>query len=104
VEGFGICERDVFYESYIRLDVSNVVLVLNVHQQSFTYFGSIIEDCINFNVCFCNLNCLHIRREANQTAYYLAKYALHNLNCIWIEKTSPYIYVVLAFDLLSDFC
>ena len=35
---------------------------------------------------------------------YLAKYALNNLDYLLIEETLPYIYAVLLFDLLSDFC
>jgi hypothetical protein len=30
---------------------------------------------------------VHVRREANQAAHYFAKYALKNLDCIWIEET-----------------
>ena len=33
-------------------DASNVVLVLNVHQRSLNYFGSIIRDCISFKGSF----------------------------------------------------
>jgi len=43
-------------------------------------------------------------REANQAAHYLAKYALKNLDCIWVEETPSCISAVLAFDLLPDFC
>jgi hypothetical protein len=46
---------------------------------------------------------LHVRREANQAAHYLAKYALKNLDSIWVEETPPCISAVLAFDLLPDF-
>ena len=67
-------------------DASNVVLVLNVHQQSPNYLGSIIRDCISLNGSFRSLNFLRGRPEANQTAHYLAKHALKNLDCIWIEK------------------
>jgi len=42
-------------------------------------------------------------REANQAAHYLAKYALENLDCIWVEETLSCISTVLAFDLLPDF-
>jgi hypothetical protein len=77
--------------------------MLNAHQQSSTYGGSIIGDCISFSVCFRSLIFLHVRREPNQTAHYLAKHALHNLDCIWIEETSPCISIVLTFDLLSNF-
>ncbi|AES80502.1 hypothetical protein MTR_7g081250 [Medicago truncatula] len=61
-----------FYESYGR--IRHVVLTLNTHQQSSTYIGSIIEDCISFNVCFRSLNFLHVRCEANQATNYLAKH------------------------------
>jgi len=82
-------------------DAFNTVLALNSHQQSSTYVGSIIGDCISFNVCFRGLNILHVKRETNQTAHYLAKF--HNLDCIWIRETPPCIYAVLAFNLLPDF-
>jgi len=52
-------------------DASNVVLTLNAHQQSSNYVGSIIR--ISFKGSFCSLNFLHVRREANQAAHYLAK-------------------------------
>jgi len=80
-----------------------VVLALNAHQQSPTYVDSIIGDFISFNGCFCSLIFLHVRREANQAAHYLAKCALHTSDCIWIEETPPCISAVLAFDLLPDF-
>jgi len=70
-----------------------VVLVLIVHQKSTTYVGSIIRDCINFNVCFCNLIFLHGRREANQIVYYLAKYPLYNLDCIYGSKKPRHIFL-----------
>jgi len=92
-----------FLNLIAELDASNVVLALNVHQQSSIYVDPIIEDCINFNVCFRSLNFSHVRHETNQYAHYLAKYDLHNLDCIWIEETPPYIPPVLTFDLLSDF-
>jgi hypothetical protein len=59
-----------------------VVLALNAHQQSPNYVGSIIRDCISFKGSFRSLNFSHIRREANQSAHYLAKYALKNLDCV----------------------
>ena len=84
-------------------DAFNVVLVLNAPQQSSNYVGSIIRDCISFKGSFHSLNFLHVRREANQTAHYLAKYALKNLDCIWVEEIPPCISTVLTFDLLPDF-
>ena len=80
-----------------------MVLALNAYQQSPNYVGSIVRDCISFKGSFCSLNFLHVRREANQTAHYLAKYALKSLDCIWVEETPPCISAVLTFDLLPDF-
>jgi hypothetical protein len=71
--------------------------------QSPTYVGSIIGYCISFNCSFCSLIFLHVKREAKQVAHHLAKYDLHNLDCIWIEESEPCIYAILVFDLLSDF-
>jgi hypothetical protein len=76
-----------FLNLMIELNAFNMVLTLNDCQQSFTYVGSIIGDYISFNVYFCSLSFLHIMREANQTAHYLAKCALYNLYCIWIKET-----------------
>jgi len=71
--------KDMFSLNLIaESNASKVVLALNAHQLSSTYIG----DCMNSNACFCNLIFLHVRRETNQTALYLAKYALHNLYCI----------------------
>jgi len=64
-----------------ELDASIMVSALSAHQQSPTYVGSIIEDCINFNVCL-RFFFLHVRRETNQRVHYLTKYALHNLDRI----------------------
>ena len=86
----------------ITSDASNVVLALNAHQQSSNYVGSIIRDCISLKGSFRSLIFLHVRREVNQAAHYLDKYALKNLDCIWIEETSPCISAVLAFDLLPN--
>ena len=80
-----------------------MVLALNVHQQPPNYVGSIIRECISFMSNFRSLIFLHVRRKTNQAAHYLAKYALKNLDCIWIEETSPCISAVMTFDLLSDF-
>ena len=85
-------------------DASNVVQALNTHQQHPNYVGSIIGDFINFNVFYRSLIFLHVRREANQTAHYLAQHSLHNPDCIWIEEIPLCISAVLAFDLLPDFC
>jgi len=89
---FVICEGMSFLNLIEEVDASNVVLALNSHQQYSTYVGSIIGDCIRFNVCFHGLNILHVRCEANQPAHYLAKYALHNFDCIWIGETPPCIF------------
>jgi len=51
---------------------------------------------------FRSLNFSHVRREVNQSTHYLAKYALKNLDCIWIEETPSCISAVSIFDLLSD--
>jgi len=53
-----------FFNFIAESNTSKVVLVLNAHQLSFTYVGSIIGDCISFNACFRNLIFLHARREA----------------------------------------
>jgi len=92
-----------FLNLIAKSDASNVVLALNAHQLSPNYVDSIIQDCISFKDSFRSLNFLHVRREANQAAHYLAKYALKNLDCIWVEETPPCIFVVLAFDLLQTF-
>ena len=92
-----------FFILIAKSDVSNVLLALNVHQQSPNSVGSIIRDCVSFKGSFRSLNFLHVRREVNQAAHYLAKYVLKNLYCIWIEETPSYISAILTFDLLSDF-
>jgi len=75
--------KDMFFLNLIaESDDSNVVQALNTHQQHPNYVGSIIGDCINFNVFFRSLRFLHVRREANQAAHYLAQYSLHNPDCI----------------------
>ena len=102
-KGLEFAKDMCFFESYSIIRCSNVVLALNAHQQSPNYVGSIIRDCISFKGNFLSLNFLHVRREANQTAHYLAKYALKNLDCMWIEETPSYISAILAFDLLPDF-
>jgi len=102
-KGLKFAKEMSFLNLIAESDASNVVLVLNTHQQSSNYVVSIIRDCISFKGSFRSLNFLHVRREANQAAHYLAKYALKNLDCIWIEETPPCISAVLAFDLLPDF-
>jgi len=49
-------------------NASNVVHALNTHQQYPNYVGSIIGDCINFNVFFRSLSFLHVWCETSQTA------------------------------------
>jgi ribonuclease HI len=69
-----------FLNLIVESNASKAVSAFNAHQQSPTYVGSIIRDCISFKDCFRRLNFLHVRREANQAAHYLAKHALHNLD------------------------
>jgi len=64
-----------------ELDASNVVLMLDAHQQSLTYVGSLLMIVLVL-IIFRSLKFLHVRCKANQTAYYLSKYSLHNLDCI----------------------
>jgi len=54
------------------IDASNVIQVLNTHQQYPNYVGYIIGDCINFNVFFCSLSFLHVRHESNSATHYLS--------------------------------
>jgi len=51
---------------------------------------------------FNSLELVHIRRVANQTAHYLAKFATQNDDCLWIEESPPCIAAVSAFDLMPD--
>jgi len=102
-KGLEFAEDMYFLNLIAEFDASNVVQTLNTNQQYANSVGSIIEDCINFNVFFRSLSFLHVRREANQTAHYLTQYSLHNLDCIFIEETPHCISGVLAFDLLRDF-
>jgi len=82
-EEFEICKRHVFFNLIAESNASNVVLTLNAHPQSLIYVGSIIENSISFDVCFCSLIFfLHVRHETNQAAHYLAKYVIYNLDCI----------------------
>jgi len=45
-----------FLNLIVKSDASNVILALNVHQQSPNYVDSIIRDCISFKGVFCSLN------------------------------------------------
>jgi hypothetical protein len=69
--------------------------LVNQHQNNNNYN-------INFShVNFHNINFSHVRREANQAAHYLAKYALSiSSDDVWIEETPSCIDVVVAFDLM----
>jgi len=60
-------------------NASNVVLALNVRQQSPNYVGSIIRDCVSFKGNFCSLNFSHVSHEANQSTHYLAIYTLNEI-------------------------
>ena len=64
--------------------------------------GIIVDDCRLLACHFQNLQFVHIRREANQAAHYLAKYASSHHEDIWIEDAPNCIDAVLAFDLLPD--
>jgi len=62
--------------------------------------STIVDDCRLLACHFQNLQFAHIRREANQTMHYLAKYtSSHNEN-VWIEDAPNCIDVVFTFDLL----
>jgi len=43
---------------------------------------------------------VHIRRVANQTNHYLAKFATENVDRVWIEESPPCIVAVSTFDLM----
>jgi len=99
--------KDMFFMNLIaKSNAFNVVQALNIQAKSnvHNYVASIIGDIINFNVFFRSLRVLHVGREANHAAYYLAQYSLHNPDYIWIEEILPCISAVLTFNLLSDFC
>jgi len=59
----------------------------------------IVQECVSSFPYFHRLQFCHIRRVANQAAHYLPyKFAISNLEFVWIEKTSSYIY---AFVMMS---
>jgi len=64
--------------------------------------GSIVDDCRLLTCHFQNLQFVYIRREVNQTAHYLAKYAPSHHKSVYIEDALNCIDVVLAFDLLLN--
>ena len=68
-----------FFILIAKSDVSNVLLALNVHQQSPNSVGSIIRDCVSFKGNFCSLNFSHVSHEANQSTHYLAIYTLNEI-------------------------
>jgi len=45
---------------------------------------------------------VYVRHVANQATHYLAKFALLNLGCVWIEDVPSCVSVVLVFDLMRD--
>jgi len=61
--------KDVSFLNLIaESGVFNVVLRMNVHQQSSTYVIS-IEWCIDFDVCFHRLNFVHFRLTPNKLLF-----------------------------------
>jgi bacillopeptidase F (M6 metalloprotease family) len=64
--------------------------------------GTIVDDRRLLACHFQNLQFVHIRREANHSAHYLAKYASSHHEDVWIEDAPNCIDAVLTFDLLSD--
>jgi len=50
---------------------------------------------------FRSYDLVHVRRVVNQVAHHLAKFALSNPDCVWIEDVPSCISAVLAFDLMS---
>jgi len=55
-KGLEFAKDMCFINLIAESDASNVISALNTHQQSSTYVGSTIKDCISFNICFRSLN------------------------------------------------
>lgn len=101
LKGLEFAKDMVFLKLIVESDSFNIITCINENQRQLSYLGSIVEDCKRFVSSFQRLEFCHARREANQAAHYLAKFAL--LSCtdfIWIEETPPCISAVVAFDLL----
>jgi len=93
-----------FVNVIVESDTWIEVLTVDVYKKSSTHVDFIIGDYINFDVCF-RIYIFKCFVWANQIVhYYLAKYILNNQHCMWFEDTSSYIYAVLNFDLLLEFC
>jgi len=59
----------------------------------------VVEIQHNFN----SINFSHVRREANQVAHYLVKYAIFiSFDVVLIEETPSYIDAVVTFDLMQE--
>jgi len=60
-----------------NLDSTNVIEALNNrHTTQYTYLGTIAMECTQLCSSFNNINFSHVRRQANQAAQYLAKFAI----------------------------
>jgi len=91
----------LFLNLTVELDSSNA---LKKPQHQSSYFGSIVEDCKSFFSSFYYLELVHVRREANQAAHYLAKFAISSLtDFVWIEETPRCISSIVALDVLPLF-
>ncbi|MCI18636.1 hypothetical protein A2U01_0039791, partial [Trifolium medium] len=76
----------------------------NSDNMQHNYLGTTALECSNLISSFNNIVIAHVRRETNQAAHYLAKFAISGLsNFIWIEETSSCIEAIVAFDLLPHF-
>ncbi|CAJ2670331.1 unnamed protein product [Trifolium pratense] len=109
--GMEFAKDMLFKYMKINSDSANVIAAFNSDNMQHNYLGTIALECSNLISRFNNIVIAHVRREANQAAHYLAKFAIFfiykakfaisNLsNFIWIEETPPYIEAVVAFDLL----
>jgi len=92
----------LFLNLIVEYDLQNVIYTFTDAQSPLSYMGTIVDDCRLLTCHFQNLQFAHIRREVNQAAHYLAKYASSHHENVWIEDAPNYIDVILTFDLLSN--
>jgi len=98
--GLNFAKDLLFLKLEAESDSANVIEALKDNNMHHSYLGAIVAECQNIRHNFNNISFSHVRREANQTAHYLAKYAISiSSNDVWIEEILC-INVVVAFNLM----
>jgi len=80
-----------FLQVMFESDSLNVVRGFHSLSNNLYCFGMVVVDCNRLSTGFNSFSLSHVKRSANRTTYFLAKFASTSSNIVWIEECPPNI-------------